>query len=411
MQDPSDPVAILIYMSGLAYVFSTRRRRRAKPCFEVRADTHINTRELAATYRDWAPLPKAAKQAIEVHNHVNIGNDKHATVAGMQPIFFDAGEPQTFKEYEGQERVIEKLHIQMQGVKQPEEIMRPQGFKGIAGLGKTLIAKVTAAEQRLRDERLGLKSGLWIECFPESFEDLDDIMALVLQHPRSQLFFDEIHQLSVADQHRLYEFLNNRRFQFKGHTQATLMPETLTMAATTDAGRLLLPLQRRFEWHDLRPMDRDAILTVLWKRTEMPYDGKAMELLADRTHFGGAPWEGLGLLSLAEASARSRNAACLEVRDVERIFTMEDLDEWGLRWADRQVIKALFKQPRMKAGELVCYGGNEGNTVSLAQIDVQTYREQVRPRLLSRQLVMVRPYYGQCLTDLAVSQYANLKAV
>jgi len=82
----------------------------------------------------------------------------------------------------------------------------------------------------------------------------------------------------------------------------------------------------------------------------------------------------------------------------------------GLRWLDREVIRALLSQPKSRmskgAPEFVCYAASEQTTCMLAGIDTEEYRETVKPRLMSRGLLEVRPYYGQALTDLAVSTYS-----
>jgi hypothetical protein len=57
---------------------------------------------------------------------------------------------------------------------------------------------------------------------------------------------------------------------------------------------------------------------------------------------------------------------------------------------------------------LVCYGASEHNACMLAGVDKEEYRETIRPRLMSRGLLEVRPYYGQALTDRAVALYRCL---
>lgn len=361
-----------------------------------------------------APITVAPPN-VEVHTtvgseplKVEILQQAQALGVKAEPIFFEPGEPERFGDYEGQEHVIESLELQIGGLGGSRPLIRPQLFVGPAGLGKTLIAKIVANEHQHR----GLLKGLWIEVFPESFEQLDPIMRLAGAHPGSTLFFDEVHMLGKSDAIRLYEFLNNNRYQFKRDTQATPFPPTLLLAATTDPGQLEAAFKRRFHIHHLRPMRPEELARVLLKRTSQPADTKALELLVERTHHSGAPWEALALLQLAESSARVRNAPVTEVADVERIFRIEQLDHLGLRWLDRQVIRALLSQPKYRqrrdgGQDFVCYAASEQNVCMLAQLDRDSYREQVRPRLMSRGLLMLRPYYGQSLTDKAVAHYGG----
>ena len=68
--------------------------------------------------------------------------------------------------------------------------------------------------------------------------------------------------------------------------------------------------------------------------------------------------------------------------------------------------------PICKGGipEFVCYAASEHNACMLAGVDVEEYRETIRPRLMARGLLEVRPDYGQALTDRAVAVYGSLVA-
>ena len=279
-------------------------------------------------------------------------------------------------------------------------------------MGKTLIAKVTANELRIRDAEAGRELGLWMEIFPESFADLDKLMRLAQAHPGTVLFFDEIHGLEEREALRLYELLANGRFQFHGETQATLLPPTQVLAATTDYGSLHSALKRRFVNHDFRPATPEQLKAILTRRATLPIEPKALDLIVSRTHFSGAPWEGLEILRLTGDAARSRGSRKIELQDVQRIFRLEEIDERGLRYIDRRVIEALLTQPkerRLRGGgtEFVCYGASEQNLCMLAQIDKEEYREAVRPRLMARNLLRLMPYYGQALTEEAVRTYRH----
>jgi hypothetical protein len=82
------------------------------------------------------------------------------------------------------------------------------------------------------------------------------------------------------------------------------------------------------------------------------------------------------------------------------------MDDMGLRWIDRRVIEALLSQPKYRRvrGEdvFVCYAASELNTCTLAGLDKGEYRESIRPRLMTRGLLEVKPYYGQALTEKAM---------
>jgi len=115
---------------------------------------------------------------------------------------------------------------------------------------------------------------------------------------------------------------------------------------------------------------------------------------------------------MATNAAKAAGRESVTIPDVERVFALQGMDELGLRWIDRQVVDALLTQPKQRRGrggaqEFVCYGASELNTCTLASVDKSEYRETIRPRLMARGLLMVRPYYGQSLTEKAVELYGE----
>ena len=378
--------------------------------------------EFLAQYEQWGSrLGKGAVAeavatvgvpSVTIHNHMP-GQPEQVVTTEEGQIFFAENEPRTFEEFEGQEHIIEKLEMQLHGMAEGARVLRPQLFRGIAGMGKTLIAKVLANELNAWSAERGMVQGKWVEVFPESFDNLDAVVEVAQNNPGTTLFFDEIHGLDSSEALRLYELLANGRYQFKGHTQATLLPPTQVLGATTDYGSLHSALKRRFEAHDFRPATVEELEAILQRRETLPTDEGVIPLIVSRTYYGGAPWEGLGLLKLATESARSKGSATVALEDVDRIFRLEDIDELGLRFLDRRVLSALFTQPKVRSTKdgplFVCYAASEQNVCMLSQLDKEEYRESVRPRLMARQLLALRPYYGQSLTDRAIELYSHLK--
>ncbi len=117
---------------------------------------------------------------------------------------------------------------------------------------------------------------------------------------------------------------------------------------------------------------------------------------------------------LAVTAAKGGGSVIVGMPHVERVFKQQEIDELGLRWIDRQVIRALLKQPRYRAPkgvkEFVCFAASEQNTCSMAGVDLAEYRETIRPRLMSRGLLEVRPTYGQALTERCELLYRSRKA-
>jgi hypothetical protein len=115
----------------------------------------------------------------------------------------------------------------------------------------------------------------------------------------------------------------------------------------------------------------------------------------------------------AVTSAKARRAEPANISDVEWAFGLQEVDELGLRWLDREVIRALLGQPKSRTGkdgtpQFMCFAASESNLCMLAGVDKEEYRETIRPRLMSRGLLEVRPYYGQALTAAGVARYGAL---
>lgn len=341
------------------------------------------------------------------------------TEGNPKPVFFKEGEPTTLEEYDGQTHITSYLKA-MVGALDPHEVLprEPQLLLGPAGLGKTLLAKCFTNALSQRAYTRGLTPVWFQEEFPADLPDLkslDAMMRRAASRP-TVLFIDEIHDLKTEGHAlKLYLLLEEGRYKFEGDDSPTEMPHVLLVGATTDYGSMHEALKRRFNRHHLEPMTQLQIRAVLAKRAKavMPATDEALDALVARTHFSGAPWEAIQLYRQARNFARARGADHVELRDVEQVFESQRIDELGLRWDDRRVIEVLLNSPRHRRDrkgeqEFVCYGASEGDVCAMARIDRGEYRDSIKPRLMARGLLEVRPLYGQALKDLAVRAYGWL---
>lgn len=337
------------------------------------------------------------------------------TGTGAPTLFSMPGEPQAFLEYAGQEHITDYLDKAVRGLIPQEQALEPQLLLGLAGMGKTLLAKVIANELGERAAQRGLVRPRFFEVFPADLENLtalDTVMERVLANPGSVLFIDEVHDLQGPLSRKLYLLLAENRYLRHGDATPAVMPPTTLLAATTDYGQLHPALKRRWHKHFLKPATREQLVGYVLRR---PYGctRTAAERIVARTRFSGAPWEALEVQRVAVTNAKARGASVVDVEDVEWAFGVQELDDLGLRYLDRQVVAALLGQPKTRTSkgtpEFVCYAASEQTTCMLAGIDTDEYRETVKPRLMSRGLMEVRPYYGQALTPKAVELYAHLR--
>lgn len=331
-------------------------------------------------------------------------------------VFFKPGEPTTLAEYPGQPHITNYLSALVSGTEATCWMPREhQLFMGTAGQGKTLLAKCFANDLRLRNERLGLPAVQFIEGVPSDMETAaqqDAVLRQCLGDP-TVLFIDELHALTASHALKLYALLEEGRYKFEDDADFTQFEDLLIVGATTDYGALHAAVKRRFNRHMLEPLSADALADILG-RQPYPIEAEGVQTIVARTHFSGAPWEALQLYRQARVYARARGVAVIEVQDVEQALTAQAIDTLGLARMDRRVIEVLLRHPRYRRGrgtgpqEFVCYGASETDVVSMAGIDRGEYRDVIKPKLMSRGLLQVRPTYGQALTARAVAHYRGL---
>ena len=293
--------------------------------------------------------------------------------------------------------------------------LEPQVFLGMAGLGKTLLAKIVTHELGEHAEQMGQSRPRFFEWFPADIpnvERLDQLMQEVIDNPGCVVFIDEVHDLKESHNLKLYLVLEEGRYKMAGPMEPVQLPPFTMLAATTDWGAVHSALKRRWISHQLRPATEEQLLGYVMRRG-FPIEDSAARSIVGRTKWSGAPWEALQLYRIAATTAEARGSATVEDADVERVFATQEIDRFGLRWQDRRIMEVLFTQPKYrmvkKEPVFVAYAASEQAVVTLAGIDRAEYRESVKPRLMSRGLLQVRATYGQSLTPRAEEWYKELR--
>jgi Holliday junction DNA helicase RuvB len=342
--------------------------------------------------------------------------------AAPPAVYFKAGEPRTFDEYDGQDAVVSYLRAAVRGrratARDPQALAIPhQMLFGLPGLGKTLLAKVTAQELTLDNARRGLPPAAFLECFPADLPDvkaLDAYLRRVQASPGCVLFVDEVHDFTDKHLRKLYLVLEEGRYKFEGEPDPVLLPGFTLIAATTDPGRLDDAFKRRFDCWTLKPASPEELLGYVVARAQgnMAVDDQAAEEIISLTHWGGAPWESLKLYEQAATFARGAGDARVQVEHVLEVVRSQELDHFGLRWPERKVIEFLFTQPKTRRlgrlEQFVAYAASESDVVRASGCDASEYRNTIRPRLMARGLLRMHPR-GQALTNEAVAAYGHLK--
>jgi Holliday junction DNA helicase RuvB len=300
--------------------------------------------------------------------------------------------------------------------------MPPQVFSGTAGGGKTLLAKVTAAEINARMVASGRPAVGFIEVFTAdvpNIEALDRYMRRVMDSPGCVFFIDELHSL-VGKEHwyKFYLVLEEGRYLFEGDAQPTVLPSFTILGATTDFGLLPEALRRRFMCHTFVRATYDQLLHFVERTASasaLPLSPNGARAIVDRMHYGGAPWEVIGTYKVASVFAKARGSMVVDTTDVEEVWDVNQIDDLGLNPVDRQVIRAILTQPRYRRNpegdgqEFVCYASSESNTYQMARVDRAEYINYIRPKLMARGLLEIRITYGQALTQRCLELYGHLR--
>ena len=163
--------------------------------------------------------------------------------SGGEKDFENALRPLSFRDFSGQQKIVENLEVFVEAAKFRGEPLDHTLLHGPPGLGKTTLSNIIANE-------LGV--GFKITSGPVLDKPGDLAGILTSLEKNDVLFIDEIHRLSPVVEEYLYSAMEDYRIDImidKGPSarsiQIDLNPFTL-VGATTRSGLLTAPLRARF---------------------------------------------------------------------------------------------------------------------------------------------------------------------
>ncbi|MDD2730838.1 MAG: Holliday junction branch migration DNA helicase RuvB [Candidatus Portnoybacteria bacterium] len=251
--------------------------------------------------------------------------------------------PRSFADYQGQEKIKENLRILISAAKKRCEPIEHVLLCGAAGLGKTTLAHIIAAEMGV-----GLKvtSGPAIE----RVGDLGSILTNLADG--DVLFIDEAHRLNKLIEEVLYPAMEDFKLDIvigKGPSARTLqldLPHFTLVAATTRPGLLSSPLRSRFgitfrlDFYNLP--DIEQIIARSANILSVSADDKAVGLIAQASRF--TPRVANRLLKRVRDFAQVKGDGLITRELAQAALKMLEIDQLGLEPVDRQILRLITEK-------------------------------------------------------------------
>ncbi len=298
--------------------------------------------------------------------------------------------PQRLADFLGQPRVVGQLSVYLEAARGRAEACDHVLLAGPAGLGKTSLAHIVAAEM---GSRIHTISG-------PALERKGDMAAILTAlEPHDILFIDEIHRTPRPIEELLYPAMEDRAIDIvigSGPGARTLRldlaPFTL-IGATTRAGMLTKPLHDRFGIHfrleHYQLQDLARIVARSAGILGLPVSGDGAELIAVRAR--GTPRIANRLLRRVRDIAQVRGIDRVGADEAASALDFLQVDADGLDHADRTLLRMIAE---------TFAGGPVGlSTLSVALgEDPGTIEEVYEPYLIQQGLIQRTPR-GRILTE------------
>lgn len=282
--------------------------------------------------------------------------------------------PLSFKEYLGQEKLIEELSIYIQAARHRQEPLDHVLLYGPPGLGKTTLANVIANEMGVQFKTT---SG-------PAIDKPGDLVAMLNElEPGDVLFIDEIHRLPRIVEEMLYTAMEDYYVDImigqgaEAHPVHFPLPPFTLIGATTRAGMLSAPLRDRFgilghmEYYTTDELRQIVERSARIFDTDIMPEG-ALEI-ARRSR--GTPRIANRLLRRIRDYAQVRGEGKIDQTMAAASLSLLGVDEAGLDRIDRKLLTTMIE---------LYHGGPVGlNTIALnVGEEIETVEDMYEPYLI-----------------------------
>ncbi|MGZ0015210.1 Holliday junction branch migration DNA helicase RuvB [Yeosuana sp. AK3] len=308
--------------------------------------------------------------------------------------------PFTFKDFTGQDQVLENLKIFVQAANQRSEALDHTLFHGPPGLGKTTLAHILANE---------LNVGIKVTSGPVLDKPGDLAGLLTNLEERDVLFIDEIHRLSPIVEEYLYSAMEDYKIDIMIESgpnartvQINLNPFTL-IGATTRSGLLTSPMRARFGIQSRLQYYNTELLTTILQRSssilDVPISMEAAIEIAGRSR--GTPRIANALLRRVRDFAQIKGNGKIDIKIAKFALEALNVDAHGLDEMDNKILATIIDKFK---------GGPVGiSTIATAVSESSETIEEVYEPFLIQQGFIMRTPRGREVTELAYKHLGKIK--
>lgn len=307
--------------------------------------------------------------------------------------------PEDFKDFTGQNDVVDNLKVFVQAAKMREEALDHVLLHGPPGLGKTTLANIIAAE-------LGVNIKTTSGPVLEKPGDLAGLLTNLEKY--DVLFIDEIHRLSPVVEEYLYSAMEDYKIDIMIDSgpnartvQIKLNPFTL-IGATTRSGLLTAPLRARFGITSRLNYYDSKLLQKIIKRSSallnVPVEETASFEIARRSR--GTPRIANALLRRVRDFAQIKGNGTIDMKIADYALAALNVDKNGLDEMDIRILTALIEKFK---------GGPVGiTTISTAVGEEAGTIEEVYEPFLIQEGYLVRTPRGREATEQAYKHLGKI---